>query len=199
MGGISDFFSSVGDAVKPFNPLIGAGLSLFGGERQNKGNIATAREQMDFQREMSNTAHQRQVKDLRAAGLNPILSARYGGASSPGGAMAQIKDTITPAVNTGLQAQQTNNATAKVQPEVDVLVKQASLLHTEDWLKQFQGQLAQWDIQKAKIGVDILWEDLKAAKKTGQINDLKFKSIKEGLKNLTNQFPALKEIFGDFN
>jgi len=179
--------------------LAGGALSFLGGERSNKANIATAREQMDFQREMSNTAHQRQVKDLRAAGLNPILSARYGGASSPGGAMAQIKDTLTPAVNTGLQAQQTNNQTAKVQKEVDVLVEQASLVHTEEWLKQFQGQLAQWDIQKAKIGVDILWEDLKAAKKTGQINELKFNAIKEGLKNMTNQFPKLKEIFGDFN
>lgn len=113
--------------------------------------------------------------------------------------MAQIKDTITPAVNTGLQIQQTNNATAQVQPQVDVLVKQASLIHTEDWLKQFQSQLAQWDIEKAKIGVDILKEDLKAAKKSGQINELKYNAIKEGLKNLTNQFPKLKEIFGEFN
>lgn len=42
----------------------------------------------DFQREMSNTAIQRQVRDMRAAGINPIMAARYGGASTPAGANA---------------------------------------------------------------------------------------------------------------
>lgn len=42
----------------------------------------------DWQEYMSNTAHQREMEDLRKAGLNPILTGKYGGASTPSGAMA---------------------------------------------------------------------------------------------------------------
>lgn len=55
---------------------------------------SSAQKQMDFQREMfeeaknyntemANTAFQRQVEDLRKAGLNPILAVNNGGSSSP--------------------------------------------------------------------------------------------------------------------
>lgn len=43
--------------------------------------VATA-----YQEALANTAHQREVKDLQAAGLNPVLSARYSGASGVSGA-----------------------------------------------------------------------------------------------------------------
>lgn len=49
---------------------------------------AEAQKNREWQEMMSNTAHQREVQDLIAAGLNPILSANSQGATTPSGASA---------------------------------------------------------------------------------------------------------------
>lgn len=64
---------------------ISSAANIYLQNKTNQQNQENAREQMAFQERMSSTAHQRQVEDLRKAGLNPVLSANSG-ASSPVGA-----------------------------------------------------------------------------------------------------------------
>ena len=76
-----------------FAGALAGGLAGLGGSMGTAlMSKAEARRNRQFQERMSSTAVQRQVEDMRKAGINPILAGRYGGSSTPGGAMANIPD-----------------------------------------------------------------------------------------------------------
>lgn len=86
--------------VAALGPSVLSGAAgLAGGILQNSANRAMSREQMAFQERMSGSAYQRAVADMRMAGINPMLAADQGGASTPGGATAQMENVISPAVS----------------------------------------------------------------------------------------------------
>lgn len=83
-----------GEIISAGGNLLGGLLGQAGAADRNRAQIQASRDQMAFQERMSNTAYQRAMADMRAAGLNPILAYQKGGASTPGGAMPNLENEM---------------------------------------------------------------------------------------------------------
>ena len=151
--------------------ILGAAAAIGGGilshqsaRQQNIMQQRMAREQMAFQERMSSTAYQRAVRDMRAAGINPMLAYERGGASSPGGAQPQMVGELAGIASSAMAVKRfreevknlqatrrlTEHETSKRSAEIQVLNKERENYRLRNDFQYLLNQLTDLDLVSAR-------------------------------------------------
>jgi hypothetical protein len=135
-------------------------LALQGQRETNATNVQLAREQRGWEEDLANTEVQRRVKDLQAAGLNPML-AYSGQASTPNVAAPRVENEAAHYANRGQQVSQAiatalNVAQLKANVEnvmADTATKRATAGLTEEQTRNAAYQTAISANTAAQVGL----------------------------------------------
>lgn len=180
--------------------ILAGGLTLGATILGNQQSKEMSREQMRFQERMSGTAHQREIQDLKAAGLNPILSALGSGASTPGGAMGSVNDLgagVSAGASTALGIREQNKNNQVKDAQIENLGQSDKKMSTEMALNNASAVSVARDAELKRMQTDVIKKTLpsmlKKAKAEGDYSEINqiMGIIKSGTSSASDLMPTI--------
>ena len=150
--------------------LVSAGGSFLGGLFGNNSAKKAAKAQMAFQERMARNAHQYEVADLKAAGLNPILSAGGSGAATPSGAMPSLNPNVVgDAISSGLEASRLSHQLDNMDADTDLKRDSAAAARSQDFVNKKTAELISANIRQVGVNTQLLSNQLPSTNNQAQV------------------------------